>query len=110
MRKNYRDIAHAFAGSAQIINAERSGEHHIPRGTPKSHWIPKFKRQISESYVVSTMPNRASLTHIREAGWVGGGMATYDRRKFVLDFWVGILLSTATVLAVALVMIMPYVF
>jgi hypothetical protein len=36
-------------------------------------------------------------------------MATYDR-ALVLDFCVGILLAMATVLAIVLVLIMPYFF
>jgi hypothetical protein len=37
-------------------------------------------------------------------------MVTYDHRKVVLDFWLGILLTMATVLAIAVVLIMPYAF
>jgi hypothetical protein len=40
----------------------------------------------------------------------GGDVGTQDHRKLVLDFWLGILLAMATVLSIALVLIMPYVF
>jgi hypothetical protein len=74
--------------------------------------ILSLRAQKSKSYVVSTMPNRASPTHthIRATCWYGGHMVTYDHRKVVLDFWLGILLTMATVLAIAVVLIMPYAF
>jgi hypothetical protein len=37
-------------------------------------------------------------------------VAPYDRRKFVLDFWLGILLTMATIIALALVLMIPYGF
>jgi hypothetical protein len=37
----------------------------------------------------------------------GGDMASYDRRKFVLDFWLRILLAMATIFAVALLLTIP---
>jgi hypothetical protein len=59
------------------------------------------------------MPNRANLTHTPYQGDVlgyGGDMAPYDHRKFVLDFWLGILLAMATIVAIELVLIIPYGF
>jgi hypothetical protein len=37
-------------------------------------------------------------------------MAPHDRSEFVLDLWLGILLAMATILAVELVLIIPYGF
>jgi hypothetical protein len=67
---------------------------------------------MAEPCAVLTMPNRTSLMHTPYwAGMLrtGGDVAAQDDRKLVLDFFLGIVLAMATVLAIALVLIIPYV-
>jgi hypothetical protein len=57
------------------------------------------------------MPNQASLTHTHASAILTSAATCYVRScKLVLDFWAGILLAMAKVLAIVLVLIMSYVF